>query len=131
MNGLNTLIAIAVVEQNNQFLVGKRADHLPLGGYWEFPGGKVQAQESIAAAAVRECQEETGLDVEVIGSLSSNTMEYPHGILELHFLVCRLAGPMHQPITPWVWMPRRDLGLHPFPEGNRAVIELLLRDPVR
>lgn len=128
MTGQPTLIAIAVVERNDQFLVGKRADHLPLGGYWEFPGGKVQEQESIEAAAVRECREETGLAVEVIARLPSQSIKYPHGILQLHFRVCRLADPMAQPHPPWLWLPRRDLGLYRFPEGNRGVIELLLSD---
>ena len=46
-----TQVAIAVVENQGRFLVGRRAEHLPLGGLWEFPGGKVESQETAAAAA--------------------------------------------------------------------------------
>ena len=41
-----TSVAIAVVEHENQFLVGRRAQHVPLGGLWEFPGGKLEGDES-------------------------------------------------------------------------------------
>ena len=56
-------VAIAIVEQNGQFLVGVRPESVPLAGLAEFPGGKVHDDETAAAAAVRECREETGLQV--------------------------------------------------------------------
>ena len=58
-------VAIAIVEQNGQFLVGVRPESVPLAGFAEFPGGKVHDDETAAAAAVRECHEETGLQVVV------------------------------------------------------------------
>jgi 8-oxo-dGTP diphosphatase len=58
-------IAIAVVEQNNCFLIGKRPPGVVLAGYWEFPGGKILDGEEPSACAARECREETGVDVEV------------------------------------------------------------------
>jgi mutator protein MutT len=54
-------IAVAVVEHQGRFLIGKRPDDAALGGYWEFPGGKVEQGESPADAAIRECLEETGV----------------------------------------------------------------------
>ncbi|MDP6469251.1 MAG: NUDIX domain-containing protein, partial [Pirellulaceae bacterium] len=63
-----TLIAIAVVEHNGRFLVGMRPVETVLAGFSEFPGGKVEPNEVPAQAAVRECLEETGLEVEVSGA---------------------------------------------------------------
>src|SRR5947209_7478611 len=63
----STQIAIAVVEQDGRFLVGRRPAGVPLAGLSEFPGGKIEPQETAEAAAVRECFEETGIVVEVTG----------------------------------------------------------------
>src|SRR5437764_2006476 len=58
-----TPIAVAVVEKDGHFLVGQRPEGVSLAGLWEFPGGKIEPGESPEAAAVRECLEETGVDV--------------------------------------------------------------------
>ena len=60
-----TEIAVAVVERDGSFLIGLRTAGLSLAGMAEFPGGKVEPGESPSAAAVRECLEETGLQIEV------------------------------------------------------------------
>ncbi len=54
-----TRIAIAVVEHDGNFLIGLRPSGAVLGGLWEFPGGKVEPDETPEAAAARECLEET------------------------------------------------------------------------
>jgi 8-oxo-dGTP pyrophosphatase MutT (NUDIX family) len=59
-------VAISVVRHAGCYLVGRRATHLALGGLWEFPGGKLEADESPRDAARRECWEETGLRVDVL-----------------------------------------------------------------
>ena len=58
-----TRIGIAVVESNGKFLIGVRSPDGPLPGFHEFPGGKLHPGETPEACAVRECLEETGLDV--------------------------------------------------------------------
>src|SRR5262249_13310601 len=61
-----TLVAIAVVEHGERFLVGIRPEGKPLAGFAEFPGGKVNDGETPEAAAIRECDEESGLRIEVV-----------------------------------------------------------------
>jgi 8-oxo-dGTP diphosphatase len=58
--------AAVVVEQDGQVLLVRRINE-PYRGYWSLPAGFVNAQEDPALAAVRECLEETGLQVEVTG----------------------------------------------------------------
>lgn len=56
--------AVIVSDEANRILLGKRNKD-PQRGSWILPGGKIKAFESIAQAAVRELEEETGLDIEV------------------------------------------------------------------
>ena len=46
-------IAIAVIEQDGHFLIGKRPCGEPLAGLWEFPGGKIEPGETPQAAAAQ------------------------------------------------------------------------------
>jgi mutator protein MutT len=122
-----TRIAIAVVESDNRFLIGRRPAGVPLAGYWEFPGGKILQGESPAQAAVRECLEETELAVEAVEELSVVVHEYPHGRVALHFLRCRLLAE-GQPRPPFCWVPRHELAERAFPEANEAIVRLLLAE---
>ena len=93
-------VAIAVLWHAGKFLIGRRSPDDFLAGLWEFPGGKIAAGETPSAAVVRECKEETGLDVMVIGTCKECTHCYRSSAkigepaeavpLELHlsFLAC-------------------------------------------
>ena len=81
-------IAIAVVERDGQFLIGLRPEGESLAGYWEFPGGKVTAGETAEDAARRECLEETGLEVRIVGTYPAIAYDYPHASVQLHFFAC-------------------------------------------
>jgi len=122
-----TPIAIAVVEHQNQFLIGQRPTGVPLAGLWEFPGGKIEPGESPEAAAARECLEETGLEVEVLFRYPAHIEDYAHAQVELHFIACRpVRSPPPDPTPPFRWVTRVDLARHEFPTGNRRLLQLLL-----
>jgi len=117
-------IGIAVVEQDDQFLIGQRAESVVLGGKWEFPGGKVEAGETPGGAAVRECWEEAGCRVAVERLLLVQTEAYDHGTVELHFFLCHPMG-VAPVLSPFLWVARADLTNYAFPSGNRKLLELL------
>ena len=121
-----TRIAVAVVERAGQYLIGRRPPDVPLGGYWEFPGGKVHADETPEAAAMRECWEETGLAVRVSSEYPAELHDYDHGRLELRFFACQLVDAAVEPRAPFQWVPRDELSRYQFPEANRPLIERLV-----
>ena len=123
-----TAIAIAVVEHEGQFLIGQRPPGVALAGFWEFPGGKVEPGETPAAAAARECREEAGVEVEVLGLDDLRVHQYDHGAVELHFFRCRLRKPCASPQAPFRWAPRGDLARYEFPAANAALLERLLAE---
>ncbi len=126
-----TSVAIAVVQFDNQFLVGRRAKHVPLGGLWEFPGGKLEEDESPQEAAARECLEETGIRIEVSHCLVINLQQYEHGDIKLYFYACSPKAPFNPDIVPhppYRWVSRDELAKLTFPEGNKHVLKQLLGD---
>jgi mutator protein MutT len=121
-----TQIAIAVVEHEDRFLIGQRPAEVPLAGLWEFPGGKMHGGETPEAAAVRECREETGLNVQPQFRYPSHIEQYEHDRVELHFVACRpIHGSTLAPREPFRWVPRSKLCDHEFPRGNCEVLQLL------
>lgn len=123
--GSVTEVAIAVVEAEGRFLVGERPADSPLGGHWEFPGGKIEPGETAAEAAERECFEETGVRVLVRDLLIRHTHRYAHGTIQLEFLACTLAESTTEPRDPFRWVDRCDLADLNFPAGNKQLLKLL------
>jgi 8-oxo-dGTP diphosphatase len=121
-----TQIAIAVVEHEGRFLVGRRPPNVPLAGLWEFPGGKVQAGETAEAAAARECLEEAGLDVQVGVEYPPVKYDYAHDRVELHFFHCMPVDPARTPREPFRWIRAAELAELEFPAANRAILEGIL-----
>ena len=71
-------VAVAVVEKNTgEILIAKRPDHLHMGGFWEFPGGKVEAGETVLQALQREIREEVSLDVHAAQPFLQIPFQYP------------------------------------------------------
>jgi mutator protein MutT len=120
-----TPIAIAVVENDDRFLIGQRPPGVVLAGFWEFPGGKVRQHESTNEATVRECREETGIDVEVVGTYGERLHKYDHGVVHLHFVACRPRDPLQPPYSPFRWVMRQDLSRYPFPPANDELLTVL------
>ncbi len=123
-----TLVAVAVVEHDGQFLVGIRPPGVPLAGFAEFPGGKVLLGESPEAAAVRECFEESGIVVDTDGAYLSVKHQYDHGLLHIHFIRCRLrdsSGGNQHPKTGFGWVDATELSRLKFPAANAKLIGIL------
>ena len=122
-----TRIGIAIVESENCFLVGVRSEKTTLAGYHEFPGGKQHAGENSSRTAVRECKEETGLDVAAVRLLHQRSFQYEHGEIQLDFWLCELCssslGRTLQ--APWRWIPRNRLPSLKFPPANAEIVEQL------
>ncbi|MEN9314723.1 MAG: 8-oxo-dGTP diphosphatase [Pseudomonadota bacterium] len=74
-----------VVRDDGAVLLGQRPTGKPYAGWWEFPGGKLEAGESVHAALVRELDEELGLRVRASCPWVVRRFVYPHATVLLHF----------------------------------------------
>lgn len=82
-------VVAVVIRRGDRYLIGRRPSHKHHGGLWEFPGGKVEAAESLAEAAVREIREELQAALVEVGPVLAVIADHR---LELHFLAASLAG---------------------------------------
>lgn len=119
-------IAVAVVERDGKFLIGQRATGSALAGYWEFPGGKLDSGETPEGAAVRECLEETGLDVRVTGAYPTRSHDYDHAAVRLHFLACEVIGQRRALPDRFRWVPAREFDAYQFPPANQTLLAHLM-----
>ncbi|MFM7342773.1 MAG: NUDIX domain-containing protein [Betaproteobacteria bacterium] len=79
-------VAVGVlIRPQGDFLLTSRPDGKVYAGYWEFPGGKVEAGESIDQALRRELEEELGLTVGLVERWRAEEVDYPHARVRLHF----------------------------------------------
>ncbi len=81
-----TEVAVGVlIRPDGSFLLTSRPAGKVYAGYWEFPGGKLEAGESVAQALRRELHEELGIDAEQIQPWKSELVDYPHALVRLNF----------------------------------------------
>jgi len=69
-------VAAGVVVKDNRVLVARRSPHKHLGGFWEFPGGKVEQSESLFDALLRELGEELEIRVKVGAMIEESIFQY-------------------------------------------------------
>ncbi|TAK45934.1 MAG: Nudix family hydrolase [Betaproteobacteria bacterium] len=79
-------VAAAIIERaDGAFLLAQRPAGKVYAGWWEFPGGKVHAGESAAAALARELHEELGIEVRLAYPWITRLHAYEHATVRLHF----------------------------------------------
>ena len=122
------VVAAAVIEHDRRFLVTRRPTGVHLEGYWEFPGGKCAAAETLADCLRREIEEELGTDSEVGVELLVAAHDYADRRVVLHFMSCRLRGEPRPLLGQEMrWVTRHDLTALSFPPADEALIALLSR----
>lgn len=83
-------VAVGILmKPNGDVLLGQRPEGKPYAGYWEFPGGKVEAGEAIFDALKREFVEELGVEVVSAEPWCGVEYVYPHAHVRLHFYISR------------------------------------------
>ena len=79
-------VAVGILLQpDDAFLLTSRPEGKPYAGYWEFPGGKLEAGETVAQALERELFEELGIHIGAIEPWKQELVDYPHALVHLHF----------------------------------------------
>lgn len=82
----------AAIVRDGKVLCGKRGVDKQLAGYWEFPGGKIEAGETPRQALEREIEEELLCDVRVGQQVCTHRHAYEFGTVELTVFICHLVS---------------------------------------
>jgi 8-oxo-dGTP diphosphatase len=79
-------VAVGVlIDRDDRFLLTSRPEGKVYAGYWEFPGGKLEAGESVEQALRRELHEELGITIGAASPWKTELVDYPHARVRLHF----------------------------------------------
>ena len=120
-------VAVGVIfNETGEVLIQKRPEDAMLGGLWEFPGGKQEADESIRDTCMRELAEELGVTIQVGDVFHTLSHAYSHFRITLHAFVGRIVdgeAPVQPGRIEWVAPPL--LQNYAFPRANRRLIERL------
>ncbi|MCG7547239.1 8-oxo-dGTP diphosphatase MutT [Pseudoalteromonas sp. Of7M-16] len=120
-------VAVGVIEKQAQYFVCKRSDEQHQGGLWEFPGGKVEDNESVEQALSRELAEEIGIQVERSEHLI--TIEHDYGdkqvCLVVHVVKAFSGEATGLEGQPSQWVNFEQLKTLDFPSANVAIIDAL------
>ncbi|AQW99529.1 (deoxy)nucleoside triphosphate pyrophosphohydrolase [Elizabethkingia anophelis] len=82
-------VVCGVIFNEGRILLCRRKPEKPLGGYWEFPGGKIEVGETEEESLYRELQEELGIRVEIERYFKSVVHDYDGFTIELIAYICR------------------------------------------
>ncbi|MEW6430372.1 MAG: (deoxy)nucleoside triphosphate pyrophosphohydrolase [Myxococcota bacterium] len=113
----------------SRFLVQQRLPDKSRANLWEFPGGKVEAGETEAAALKRECHEELAVDLEVGARLWGTVHAYPDLVVELELFAATIRAGEPQPLGAQALRfctPAEMKGL-PFCEADLPLLDALER----
>lgn len=128
LNELNPVpinVAVGILKRDDKILISQRPVDKPYSGYWEFPGGKIEKNESGADALSRELKEELGVSVIQANPWFSFTHAYPDKTVQLEiWLVTDFNGEPHGKENQQLhWATYAELLSYRLLEGNKTIIE--------
>jgi 8-oxo-dGTP diphosphatase len=122
-----TVVAAVIRDDRGSVLLTQRPEGRHMAGLWEFPGGKVHANEGPEAALVRELREELGIEAKVLAPITFAVHREPElEILLLFWEATILSGPP-RPLDGQeiAWVPPAELPLYPTPPADAGLVAAL------
>lgn len=122
------VVGAIIQNENNEIFCAKRSEKMSLPNLWEFPGGKIEPNETKQEALKREIAEEFLCDVEVLDQVEDTTYEYDTFIVRLEtFLAKILKGePVAQEHSETRWVPIHELHTLEFAPADVPAVEKLM-----
>ena len=124
----HTEVAVGVLirESDNALLITSRPAGKPRAGWWEFPGGKLEAGETVEQALRRELQEELGITINNCIAWKVTEHDYPHALVRLHWCkVTQWTGNFEMREGQQMSWQQLPLTVSPVLEGSFPVLEWL------
>ena len=121
-------IGVAVItDAQGKILIDRRKQEGLLGGLWEFPGGKIEPDETVENCVRREIKEELGIEIEVGDRLITINHAYTHFKVTLNVFNCKHLSGKPQPIEcdEIKWVTLDEIDQYPFPKANGQIIEAI------
>jgi 8-oxo-dGTP diphosphatase len=121
-------VVAAVIAHEGRYLITQRRPSAVLPLLWEFPGGKVEANETDADALLREVRHRLDVTIEIGHLISFVSHPYEHYVVDLYLYECRvLAGelcPLN--VNAFRWVTSEQFDRYPFTPADEASMNKLL-----
>ena len=124
-----SVVAALLFDKDGRILITQRPAGAHLEGYWEFPGGTIEDNESAEEALLREIKEEINLDIKVNKLFWRERFDYDVKIIDIRFYFCEISHKTQQ-ITPlqvadFRWVNLAELQNYSFPPADQALVKRL------
>ena len=124
-------VTAAIILENNKILITQRSKNdklLPLK--WEFPGGKIEENESEKDCLIREIKEELELKIKVKDFFFKNIHSYGKKEIELNFFLCEvISGNLKLNVhNHFYWVSKEDLMKFDLAEADIPVVKKILEE---
>ena len=123
-------VAAGLIHRNGRYLIARRKAGVHLAGYWEFPGGKREAGETLEECLRRELREELNVRVDIPVPYRIVRHEYPEKVVELHFFRCVIESGEAEALdcAELRWVFPEEFSQFEFPPADGVILEALQRD---
>ena len=122
-----TNVVAAIIKNDNKYLIVQRNRKKHLGLKWEFPGGKVQENETFEQALLREIKEELNITINMHEKIAEEKYKDDKIDIVLHYYLCShergtIKLTEHEAFS---WVEKKDFYKYDFAEGDGNILPLL------
>ena len=120
-------VSAAVIVKDNKYFIAKRNKDKHLGGYFEFPGGKQNDNETLEQTVIREIKEELNVDITVDRKLGDEHYSDEKINVHLHYFFCTIikGDIVLKEHEEAAWVSKEEFNKYKFAEGDKDIISLL------
>jgi mutator protein MutT len=120
-------VTAGLIWQGGRLLITKRPTGSHLAGFWEFPGGKKEKEETLEECLEREIKEELGIEVKAERLLFTVNHEYEDRVISLYLFLCNHIKGQPEPLEcqDILWVHPEELSRFHFPPPDRLIIHFL------
>lgn len=119
---------LVLLDHQNRVLLTQRRNNVHLAGYWEFPGGKIEAGETPEQALHREIQEELAYQPQQVNPWQTIDYTYPDFSVRLHIFKEHAEQPIvhNNEQQAMQWCAIEELNRQQLPPANQGIVEALI-----
>ncbi len=120
-------VAAAIITKNNKYFIAKRNKNKHLGGFYEFPGGKQDVNETLQETVIREIKEELDVNICVGNKLGEEYYKDEKINVHLHYFFCTIISGdiVLKEHEDSAWVTKEEFKNYEFAEGDKDIISLL------
>ena len=85
-------VTAAILEEGNKIMIARRAHGKHLAGFWEFPGGKIEQDETPESCLIRELKEEFEIEILIGNYIGESVFNYPNNTIKLKAFTCQIIN---------------------------------------